>query len=92
MALLTKIDSWAGKRVFFCRNREILVDGQGNPVELTPADFPPDAISQVCEDTLTGAVGVLLAPGARRPQAAVSFPPPISSTPTTSRRTRWLPG
>ncbi len=76
MALLTNIDSWAGKHVFFCRNREILVDGQGNPAELTPADFPPDAISQACEDTLTGAVGVLLAPGAEAPAGSRFIPTP----------------
>ena len=67
MALLTQIDSWTGKRVFICRNREILVDGNGDPASLSPADFPPGAICQVCEDTLTGAVGVLLAPGAEAP-------------------------
>lgn len=69
MALLDHISSWAGKRAYIYRDREILVEGGGDAASAeTVASFVSSDILSSCEDSVTDSVGLLLRSGTAAPE------------------------
>lgn len=61
MALLDHISSWAGKRAYIFRDREILVEGGGDTASAeSVASFVSSDILSSCEDDTIHCIGLLL--------------------------------
>ena len=75
MALSDQVTSWEGKKTYLFRGREILVHEGGDAAGAeTVASFGASDIDRICEDTVTGCIGVALQADAQAP-AGYAFQP-----------------
>lgn len=75
MALNDQVTSWEGKKTYLFRGREILVQEGGDAAGAeTVASFGASDIDRICEDTVTGCIGVALQADAQAP-AGYAFQP-----------------
>ena len=77
MALLDHISSWAGKRAYIFRDREILVEGGGDAASSDcVASFVSSDILSSCEDDTIHCIGVLLRSETAAPEGCRFEPVP----------------